>query len=184
MIATQNPVDQEGTYPLPEAQVDRFMLKLLLDYPSREEELLIMDRMIEQPPADLQPILAQEHLLALQQLVPQVYLAPQIKEYILDLIFSTREPERFGHQIHSRGKDRPLRLYLEYGASPRATLALNLASRAHAMLQRRCYVLPDDVKAVAPDILRHRISLSYEAEADSLTADQILQQILNHLDVP
>ncbi|HAA53314.1 MAG TPA: ATPase [Myxococcales bacterium] len=185
VMATQNPVEQEGTYPLPEAQVDRFMLKLLLDYPSRSEELQIMDRMIERPTAQLQAVMPLQHLQAAQQLVKQIHIDPKIKEYIVDLIFCTREPEKYGLAYRRKnGSTRSLAHYIEHGASPRATLALNLAARSHAILSRRCYVIPDDVKIVARDVLRHRISLSYEAQADELSSDDLLIHVLNHLDVP
>ncbi len=185
VMATQNPVEQEGTYSLPEAQLDRFMLKLTLTYPNRQAERMIMDRMIEHQPNPLQPIMRPEHLLAAQALIRQIHLADQLKEYLLDIIFCTREPERIalGPQSGSRPA-RPLKNYLAYGASPRATLALNLAARAYAMIQGRCYATPDDVKAVARDVLRHRIALTYEAEADGFSTDDILLHILHHIDVP
>jgi len=184
VLATQNPVEQEGTYTLPEAQVDRFMIKLLLTYPKRQEELEIMDRMIERPKSTVEPVFPKEQLVGAQGLVRKIFVAPEIKEYLLDIIFSTREPERFGLMYQGGQKRRPLGDYIEQGVSPRATLALNLAARAYAMIQKRSFVTPDDVKAVALDVLRHRITLSYEAEADLLTSDQVLQEILNHLEVP
>lgn len=181
VMATQNPLEQEGTYPLPEAQVDRFIFKILLKYPSREEERIIMDRMIEATPSSPQAVLTGEHLIAAQELARRVYIAPQIKEYILDLVFSTRG--EYAGQKHNP-KIAEVQRYIECGASPRATLALSLAARAHAFLQHRCYVLPDDVKAIAYDVMRHRLLLSYEAEADALTSDEIIQIILNHLEAP
>ena len=185
VMATQNPVEQEGTYALPEAQLDRFLLKLTLTYPSRQAERQIMDRMIEAQPHIVQPVMSPEHILGAQQLVKQIHLADALKEYILDLIFCTREPERLKQGIRQPNKPpRPLRAYLAYGASPRATLALNIAARAFAMIQGRCYVVPDDIKAIARDVLRHRIALTYEAEADGFTTDSILQQILDQIDVP
>lgn len=185
VMATQNPVEQEGTYSLPEAQLDRFMLKLMLTYPTRQVERMIMDRMIEAQPNPPQPAMRPEHLIAAQSLVRQIHLADQLKEYILDIIFCTREPERIALGPQSGGRPaRPLKSYLAYGASPRATLALNLAARAYAMIQGRCYVVPDDVKAIARDVLRHRIALTYEAEADGFTTDDILLHILQHIDVP
>lgn len=178
VMATQNPLEQEGTYPLPEAQVDRFLFKIVLGYPSRTDERLIMDRMIEAMPGAPQPVLTGEHLIGAQQLSRRVYVAPQIKEYILDLVFSTREGEVSDPKLVA------LQRYIECGASPRATLALSLAARAHAFLNHRCYVIPDDVKAVAFGVLRHRLLLSYEAEADGLVADDILSTILEQLRVP
>lgn len=178
VMATQNPLEQEGTYPLPEAQVDRFLLKLVLGYPKRAEERLIMDRMIEAAPVTPQALLTGEYLLGAQQLTRKVFVAPQIKEYILDLVFSTRAGEVSAPKLVA------LQRYIECGASPRATLALSVAARAHAFLHHRCYVIPDDVKAIAFDVLRHRLLLSYEAEAEGLLADDILTTILEELRVP
>jgi MoxR-like ATPase len=182
VMATQNPLEQEGTYALPEAQVDRFLLKLLLTYPNRNEERVIMDRMIEGAPASPQPVLNGEYLIAAQQMVRKIYVAPQIKEYILDLVFSTRQPDP--RDPHASATNNDVLRYIECGASPRATLALSLAARAHAFLQHRCYVVPDDVKAIAFEVLRHRVLLSYEAEADALQSDDILRRILEQLPVP
>jgi len=184
VMATQNPVEQEGTYILPEAQLDRFMFKLVLDYPSKQEERQIMDRMIESPPAPVQAVMHPDFLVQAQQMIRHIYLADQIKEYILDIVFCTRAPEKSSLAQRSESLEQPLSAYISCGASPRATLALNLAARAYAFVQGRCYVVPDDIKAIALNVLRHRIALTYEAEADGLTTDDVLRLILDHLDVP
>lgn len=176
VMATENPVEQEGTYPLPEAQVDRFMLKICVGYPSREEERLILDRMAHaEPPAPIQPIITPEQILRARQTVDEIYIDDKIKAYIIDLIFATREPEQAGL---------PLEEYIKYGASPRATISLTLAARAHAFMEGRGYVTPQDIKSVAPDVLRHRLLLTYEAEAEELTSDELIRQILAEIPVP
>jgi MoxR-like ATPase len=176
VLATENPIEQEGTYPLPEAQVDRFMLKLKIDYPSIKEERLILDRMAHthavQP---VQPVIDPADLLRARGRIDEIYTDDKIKDYILSIVFATRDPEKYGLKI----KD-----YLRYGASPRATLALTVGARAHAFLQGRGYVTPQDVKSIAPDILRHRIIVSYEAEADELTSDDLIRRILSEIPVP
>ncbi len=182
VMATQNPVEQEGTYVLPEAQVDRFMLKLHLTYPSREEERLIMERMIEAPPSQPQPVFSAEQILAAQDLLPQMHVADPVKDYILDIIRATRPASQSGDTVSMEMKR--IQGYLEFGGSPRATLAINRAARAHALLDHRCYVIPDDVKAVALSVLRHRITLSYRAEADGLTPDDLILQLLAAVDIP
>lgn len=173
VLATQNPIEQEGTYPLPEAQVDRFMLKLTVTYPSREEELAIMDRVVGKNWPAPQKIIELETILHLRELVRKIYADPKISDYIVRLTRSTREP-----------KEKDLARYIQYGASPRASIYLNLASRVHAFLQGRGYVIPQDVKTMAPDVLRHRILLSFEAEAENLTTDDILKKILDQVEVP
>ncbi len=176
VMATENPVEQEGTYPLPEAQVDRFMLKICVGYPSREEERLILDRMAHaEPPAPIQPIITPEQILRARQTVDEIYIDDKIKAYIIDLIFATREPEQAGLNLKE---------YIKYGASPRATISLTLAARAHAFMEGRGYVTPQDIKSVAPDVLRHRLLLTYEAEAEELTTDELIRQILAEIPVP
>ncbi len=180
VMATQNPVDQEGTYVLPEAQVDRFMLKINLDYPSRDEERMIMDRMIEANPNPPQAIFTAEQIQAAQNLLKQMYVADPIKDYIVDIIRATR-PQT---SMTSSENLRKVQSYIDFGVSPRATLSLNLSARAQALLEHRCYVIPDDIKSVALDILRHRITLSYRAEADGLTADTLIQRLLAAVPAP
>jgi len=176
VLATQNPIEQEGTYPLPEAQVDRFMLKLRIGYPSREEERQILDRMATTAmPRAIAPVVSTAEVLAARALVDQVYVDDKIKEYIVDLVLATRDPKAFQLDLG------PL---IEYGASPRATLALALAGRAHAFLAGRGYVTPQDVKSIAPDVLRHRIVPSYEAEAEEVDADDLVQRVLDGVPVP
>jgi MoxR-like ATPase len=176
VLATQNPIEQEGTYQLPEAQVDRFMLKLRVGYPSREEERQILDRMAttaNHRPA--RPVVTTADIVAARALVDQVYVDDKVRDYIVSIVFATREPKTFALDLG------PL---VEYGASPRATLCLTLASRAHAFLQGRGYVTPQDVKAIAPDVLRHRVIVSYEAEAEEVDADEIVRRVLDGVPVP
>ncbi|NKB22973.1 MAG: AAA domain-containing protein [Kiritimatiellae bacterium] len=176
VMATENPIDQEGTYPLPEAQVDRFMLKLKITYPSLEEERKILDSMaLTETSVTLQPVIKPETILHVRKIVDEIYMDDKIKDYILSIVFATREPEKYNLALQD---------YLTYGASPRATLSLTIAARAHAFLQGRGYVTPQDVKSIAPDVLRHRIIISYEAEAEELTSDDIVTRILNELPVP
>ena len=176
VMATENPLEQEGTYPLPEAQVDRFMLKLNIDYPSRDEERKIMERMAHtSTDIKVSPVITPDTILEARKAVDEIYVDDKIKEYILDIVFATREPSTFNLDIAD---------YLRYGASPRATLALTTGARAHAFLQGRGYVTPQDVKSIAPDILRHRIIVSYEAEADELTSDDIIEKLLSEIPVP
>lgn len=176
VLATQNPIEQEGTYNLPEAQVDRFMMKIRIGYPLREEEARIIERMTGEERPVARPVLAPDALLALRRLVPRVYLDEKVKAYILDLVFATREPESAG-----LARLRPL---ISYGASPRASLALVQAARGMAMLHGRGYVTPDDVKAVGYDVLRHRVLPSYEAEAEELDSDALLREIFAAVRVP
>jgi MoxR-like ATPase len=176
VLATENPIEHEGTYPLPEAQVDRFMLKVKVGYPSRAEELEIMDRVAGRPLPKIEAVAGADELARAQQTVADIYVDPKVKDYMVNVVFATREPAQSGV------KD--LAGYIEYGASPRATIYLNLAARAHAFLQHRGFVTPEDVKAVAYDVLRHRVSITYEAEAESLTSEKIVQRILEHVEVP
>jgi MoxR-like ATPase len=176
VLATQNPIEQEGTYPLPEAQVDRFMLKVRVGYPSRQEELLIMDRVAGQELPKLSAVVTPEQLLRAQRVVSEIYIDPKVKEYIVNLVFATRDAPAAGLKEMAG--------YVEYGASPRATIYLNLAARAHAFLKHRGFVTPEDVKAVAYDVLRHRVSLTYEAEAENLTPEKVIQKILEKIEVP
>ncbi len=176
VLATENPIEQEGTYPLPEAQVDRFMLKLKIDYPSREEERSILDAMsVTDRRFDITPVVEPKDIVRVRAVVDSIYVDDKIKDYILQIVFATREPEQCRL---------PIREYIRYGASPRATIALTIAARAHAFLQGRGYVTPQDVKSMAPDILRHRVIVSYEAEAEELTPDDLITRILNELPVP
>ncbi|MFQ6096770.1 MAG: AAA family ATPase [Armatimonadota bacterium] len=176
VLATQNPIEQEGTYPLPEAQVDRFMLKLKVDYPNRNEELQILRRMTSGSPVGAEPVASPDEIIAARRVVLQVYMDPKIEDYIVDLVLATREPAAYGLD--------ELDDLIDYGASPRASIYMALASKAHAFVRRRGYVTPDDVRAVAPDILRHRILLSYEAEAEEVTAEDIIQTLFDNLEVP
>ena len=176
VLATQNPIEQEGTYPLPEAQVDRFMLKVRVGYPTREEEKVIMDRMSGGKPPQAQKVIGLEHLVRARELVTQIYMDEKVKDYILNVVFATREPGRYGLKDQAD--------YIQFGASPRATIALSQASRAHAFLRHRGFVTPEDVKAVAFDVLRHRISLTYEAEAEELTTEKLIQRVFDRVEVP
>jgi len=176
VLATQNPIEQEGTYPLPEAQVDRFMLKIKITYPSREEELVIMRQNLYQDTIDLNKVVTKEQIMKGMQLLKEVYLDEKIEKYILDIVFATRNPGQFRLE--------KLKDLIGYGASPRATINLSLAARGMALLRRRGYVIPDDVRSIAMDVLRHRISVSYEAEAEEITSEFIIKEILNKIEVP
>ncbi|MCP3103295.1 AAA family ATPase [Myxococcus sp. K15C18031901] len=176
VLATQNPVEQEGTYPLPEAQVDRFMLKVKVGYPTRDEEKVIMDRMSGGTSPRAQRVIAVEHLVRARELVHHIYMDEKVKDYILNVVFATREPSKYGL------KD--LADYIQFGASPRATIALAQAARAHAFLRHRGFVTPEDVKATAFDVLRHRIAMTYEAEAEDLTPEKIIQRVFDRVEVP
>ena len=176
VMATQNPVEQEGTYPLPEAQVDRFMLKVLVDYPKKEEEKLIV-RMnnsgeFPQPNAVVKP----EDIVRARQVVREVYMDEKIERYIVDIVYATRTPEEYGLAN--------LKDLIGYGASPRASISLSMAAKAYAFIKRRGYVIPEDVRAVCPEVLRHRIGLTYEAEAENITTEQIIEQVINAVIVP
>lgn len=176
VMATQNPIEQEGTYPLPEAQVDRFMLKVKVGYPTRDEERLILDRMADAGETELARTVGIEEIRRLREVVELIYIDDKIKDYVVDLVQATRDPARYG-----LGEMSPL---IEYGASPRATIFLARAARAQAFIQRRGYVTPEDVKAVGGDVLRHRIRASYEAEAEEIDSEQIVQQLFDHIEVP
>ncbi|HSP81633.1 MAG TPA: MoxR family ATPase [Myxococcaceae bacterium] len=176
VLATQNPIEQEGTYPLPEAQVDRFMLKVKVGYPTREEEKIIMDRMSGGSSPRAQQVIALEQLVRARELVHQIYMDEKVKDYILNVVFATREPGRYGLKDQAD--------YIQFGASPRATIALSQAARAHAFLRHRGFVTPEDVKAVAFDVMRHRISLTYEAEAEELTTEKLIQRVFDRVEVP
>jgi MoxR-like ATPase len=176
VLATQNPIEQEGTYPLPEAQVDRFMLKLHVTYPGREMEKEIMKRMAGRAPVDLKPVATTEDLFAARREIVEIYMDDKIGDYIVDLVQATREPGAYNLPA--------LASLIEYGASPRATIYLSVCSRAHAYLRGRGYVLPDDVKAIGPDVLRHRIITSFEAEAEEVTSEDIVARIFEAVPVP
>ena len=176
VLATQNPIEQEGTYPLPEAQVDRFMLKVRVDYPSRDEELRILRRMARTAaPRQVEAILDPADFARLRGLVEQIHMEEQVEEYVVDVVYATRKPATFGLQLDG---------LIEYGASPRATIYLTLAAKAYALLHGRGYATPQDVKTMAPDVLRHRVILSYEAEAEERTADDLVALILDAVPVP
>lgn len=176
VMATENPIEQEGTYPLPEAQVDRFMLKLKVGYPTIEEERRILDRMAHSvTEIPVNSVLHPDEILAARRIVNEIYIDDKIKDYILSIIFATREPEKYNLDIAD---------YLQYGASPRATIFLTMGARAHAFMQGRGYVTPQDVKSIAPDVLRHRIIVSYEAEAEELTSEDLIEKILSEIPVP
>jgi MoxR-like ATPase len=176
VLATQNPIEQEGTYPLPEAQVDRFMLKLIVDYPSKVEEREILDRMAcTGAPTSVDPVMTPEDIAGARRLVDQIYMDDKIKDYVVELVFATRDPV---------AAEVPVGDLIQYGASPRATIALTIGSRASAFLAGRGYVTPQDVKDVAMDILRHRVIVTYEAEAEEKRAEDIIQTILDHVPVP
>ena len=176
VMATQNPIEQEGTYPLPEAQVDRFMLKVVIDYPKLEEEKQIIRQNINGDKIAIKPILKADEILEARKVVRQVYLDEKIEKYIVDIVFATRYPEKYDL------KD--LKGMIGFGGSPRASINLALAARSYAFIKRRGYVIPEDVRAVAHDVLRHRIGLTYEAEASNLTSDEIVSMILNKVEVP
>ena len=176
VLATQNPIEQEGTYPLPEAQVDRFMLKVIVDYPERIEEREIIDRMTSGTPIDVQPVVDSKYILSAREIVRQVYVDEKIKDYVLDLVIATRNPS-------TADLDDLVNL-ISYGASPRAGIFLISAARAYAFIKGRGYVVPDDVKQMAPDVLRHRIITTFEAEAQDVNSEQIVQRILENVEVP
>ena len=176
VLATQNPIEQEGTYPLPEAQVDRFMLKVVIGYPKKEEEKKIVRAHINGGFDEVKPVLRVEDIIAARKVVGDVYIDEKIEKYIVDIVFATRYPDEFGL------KD--LNGMIAFGASPRASINLALAARAYAFIKRRGYVIPEDVRAVTLDVLRHRIGLSYEAEANNMTSEEIVNEILNAVEVP
>ncbi len=176
VLATQNPIEQEGTYPLPEAQVDRFMLKVLVDYPKREEERSIVDRVTGEEWADVHAVITPEQIVRARQMVRRIYVDDKIKEYVLDIVAATRRPT--GEALED------LPQLIAYGASPRASIFMVEAARAHAFVKGRGYVTPEDIKQLAPDVLRHRVITTYEAEAEEVTSDDIVQRILDHVEVP
>ena len=176
VLATQNPLEQEGTYPLPEAQVDRFMLKVVIDYPKLEEEMRIIRQNINGEKYEVRPIMKAEEIIKAREVVKEVYIDEKIERYIADIVFATRYPEKYGLK--------ELKEMISFGGSPRASISLALAARSYAFLKRRGYVIPEDVRAVAHDVLRHRIGLSYEAEASNLTTEEIISMILNRVEVP
>jgi MoxR-like ATPase len=176
VMATQNPIEQEGTYPLPEAQLDRFMLMIKVGYPTKAEEREIMDRMTSLVPMTVSPVSAPDEIASARKVIGQVYLDEKIKDYIVNVVHATREPKLYGLG--------DLADFIQYGASPRASIYLNLAARAHAFLRHRGYVTPEDVKAVGPDILRHRVILTYEAEAEDLTSEDLIRRLFEKVEVP
>ncbi len=176
VLATQNPIEQEGTYPLPEAQVDRFMLKLNVDYPSKSEEREILDRMaLTDTNIKVNTVLKPGDIKRLRAVVDQIYIDDKIKDYIVDLVVATRDPQKYGLDLDE---------FIEYGASPRATIYLAVASKAYAFLKGRGYVTPQDVKSIGMDVLRHRVIITYEAEAEEMTAEKVIQNIFDNIEVP
>lgn len=176
VMATQNPIEQEGTYPLPEAQVDRFLLKVVIGYPSREEEKQIIHQNITNEKKHIQPLLKPEEIIEAQKVVEKIYIDEKIERYIVDIVFATRFPSDYGLN--------DLASIIAFGASPRASISLARAARSYAFLRQRGYVIPEDVRAVCHDVLRHRIGLTYEAEANNITADEIISEILDKVEVP
>ena len=177
VMATQNPIEQEGTYPLPEAQVDRFFMKLKIKYPSYDEERIILERMVNEQPIPLKKVLSPADIESMREVMYMVYMEEKLKDYILHLINSTRHPERYPRLNDLKG-------LIEFGASPRATIYLARAAKANTYISGRAYVIPDDIKAIARDVLRHRIILSYEAEAEEITTEDIINRILDEIEVP
>src|SRR5215213_3310771 len=176
VLATENPIDQEGTYPLPEAQVDRFMLKVIIGYPSFEEERKILDVMaFTRPKLDVERVIELEDILHARSIVDSIHVDEKIRDYVVHLVFATRDPQKYGLELAH---------LIEFGASPRATINLTLAAKAWALLQGRSYVIPDDIKAIGPDVLRHRIILTYEAEAEAKATDHIVRTVFDHVPVP
>jgi MoxR-like ATPase len=176
VMATQNPIEQEGTYPLPEAQLDRFMLLVKVGYPSREEERLVMDRMTSGHVNPTKAVVSPERLMSARKVIRDIYLDDRVKEYILNIVFATRQPEKAGL--------RDLEPLIQHGASPRASIALVNAARAVAFMRHRGYVTPEDVKAIGPDVLRHRLILTYEAEAEEVSAEDVVRRVFEVVEVP
>jgi MoxR-like ATPase len=176
VLATQNPIEQEGTYPLPEAQVDRFMLKLSVGYPNKEEELEIIRRQMKVTPVEPQAVIEPQDIVRARQVVKEVYMDEKIERYIIDIVFATRQPDNYGLN--------ELKALINYGASPRASIYLAQAAKAHAFLRRRGYVTPEDVRAIGMDVLRHRVILSYEAEAEEMSTEDVIRKVLNRVEVP
>lgn len=176
VLATQNPIEQQGTYPLPEAQLDRFMLKLKISYPNKDEELQIMERMAQTSRImDIEPVITPQEIMKVRKVVDQIYMDSKIKDYIVNLVMATREPANYNLEIAD---------YIEYGASPRATINLAIAAKAYAFMQGRGYVVPNDIKTIGPDILRHRIIITYEAEADEVKVEDLIKKIFDEVEVP
>ncbi len=176
VLATQNPIEQEGTYSLPEAQLDRFMMKVVITYPKKEEEKLILAQQVGATLPKIEPVIKPDHILHAREVVKEVYIDEKIANYITDIVFATRFPKENNLE--------KLSSYISYGASPRATINLALASRSYAFIKRRGYVIPEDVRAICMDVMRHRIGLTYEAEADNITTEDIINEIINKVDVP
>ena len=176
VMATQNPIEQEGTYPLPEAQTDRFLLKVVIGYPSREEEREIIRQNIAGTQDEIHAVVSKSEISEVQKIVERIYIDEKIENYIVDIVFATREPQKYGLN--------DLEDLIEYGASPRASISLAKASKAYAFLQGRGYVIPEDVRAVCHDVMRHRIGLTYEAEANNITSDEVVTDILDKVKVP
>jgi len=176
VLATQNPIEQEGTYPLPEAQLDRFMLKVKVDYPNKEQERQILDRMaVTDKQFDIKPVIKPEDIAEVRSIVDEIYIDEKIKDYIVDVVCATREPGKYGIKVGN---------FISYGASPRATIYLAIAAKAHAFIQQRGYVTPQDVKSIGLDVLRHRVIVSYEAEAEDKTSEDIIKTIFDNIEVP
>lgn len=176
VLATENPIDQEGTYPLPEAQVDRFMMKVIIGYPTFEEERRILDTMaFTRPKLDVERVIELEEILHAREVVDSIHVDEKIRDYVVHVVFATRDPHKYGLDLAR---------FIEFGASPRATINLTLAAKAWALLQGRSYVIPDDIKAIGPDVLRHRVILSYEAEAEGKTTDYLIRSVFDHVPVP
>ncbi len=176
VLATQNPIEQEGTYPLPEAQVDRFMLKVRVTYPNKQEERAIVDRMSRDTTPQIETVITTDDLIRARSVADEIYVDDKIKDYIVDLVLATRDPEAYGLG--------DLRALIEFGGSPRASIALTRAAKAHAFLRHRGYVTPEDVKAIGMDVLRHRVLVTYEAEAEEINSEEIARQIFDHIEVP
>lgn len=175
VLATQNPIEQEGTYPLPEAQVDRFMLKIKIEYPDKKEEKEIMERMAGHEPREVNTVVSPKDIIKAREIVSEIYIDDKVKDYIVDLVYATRTPEEYKLDIKN---------LIAYGASPRASIYLNIASRAHAFIRGRGYVTPEDVKAIGMDVLRHRIIVTYEAEAEEMTSEDVVKRVFDQIEVP
>ncbi len=176
VLATQNPIEQEGTYPLPEAQVDRFMLKVKIGYPTKEEELLIMRANVGETTQQVRGVVSSADILRARSVIHEIYMDEKIERYILDIVFATRNPKQYN--LNS------LAQLISYGASPRASINLALGAKAYAFIKRRGYVVPEDIRAISLDVLRHRVAVTYEAEAEEVTAEQVVQEVLNKIEVP
>ena len=176
VLATQNPIEQEGTYPLPEAQIDRFMLKLSIGYPNKDEELEIMRRMTGKEIPEVKPVVEPKDIISARNLVKEIYIDEKVEKYIIDIVFATRNPKAYGLD--------DLQDLIAFGASPRASIYLNQAAKAHAFLRRRGYVVPEDIRAIGMDVLRHRILTTYEAEAEEITPEDVVRKVLNKIEVP